>query len=100
MLTVVDSSVAQPALHIQTKIGLPSPTAVLHNLQEHTPHKQIDILIRRSLCLSPMPVQVQVHINTIASAGRPASVSGSYIWGLPLFSCLELDGLTSFSVPS
>ena len=62
MLTVVDSSVAQPALHIQTKIGLRSPTAVLHNLQEHTPHKQIDTLIRRSLCLSPMPVQVQVHM--------------------------------------
>jgi hypothetical protein len=40
------------------------------------------------------------HIDTVASAGRPALVSGSYIWGLPWFSCLVLDGLTSFSVPS
>ena len=62
MLTVVESSVAQPALHIQIKIGLRSPTAVLHNLQEHTPHKQTEALIRRSLCLSLMPVQMQVHM--------------------------------------
>ena len=48
MLTVVDSSVAQPALHIQTKIGLRSLMAVLHSLQEHTLHQHIDTLIRRS----------------------------------------------------
>ncbi len=38
------------------------------------------------------------HIDNVASAGRPALTSGSYIRGLPLFSCLVLDGLTSFSV--
>ena len=44
------------------EIGLRSLEAVLQSLQEHTLHQQIDTLIRRSFFLSPMPVQMQVHM--------------------------------------
>ena len=37
-------------------------------------------------------------IVTVPSAGRPALISGIYICGLLLISCLVLNGLTSFSV--
>jgi hypothetical protein len=43
-------------------------------------------------------LNLTVHIDTLASSARPVMSSGSYIGGLPLFSCLVLDGLTSFSV--
>jgi hypothetical protein len=36
--------------------------------------------------------------NRIEVSPCPALTSGSYNCGLPVFSCLVLDGLTSFSV--
>ena len=41
---------------------------------------------------------VGISEETAAGAGRPALTSGTYICCLHLFSCLVLDGLTSFNV--